>query len=137
MQKFDSVEEYISSLGLVDTVLNIECEEYRNNVISNIGTLKEYLWKKHLLTLSEVERCALGKGEHVSQRMDFEKAEPYLNAFILDYKLEMINSCCLGNYHGVIVISVNLKKGISVLEGQKNLPIYYKGFEVKLHLMVS
>lgn len=131
--KYDSVEEWMEAEGITSLVHATDPKK-KDELFAKLGELKQAFWEKHLKSLTEAERAMIQNRTHPSQgHSRSEQAKVYLDEFKQKYdSLPYIQSIMLGAYHmDRLVFTVNFSREVRWKEWQKDLPLYYKGFEIK------
>jgi hypothetical protein len=110
-------------------------EKLQSKYMDQLGELRQYLFKKHVETLSQIEREQLNAGSHPSQSHEkANEAVKYAELLKSDllqngFNVEVGHGC----YHmNRVILSVFPDEKISKTGLAKIIPQFFHGYEVKV-----
>ena len=130
--RYGSVDEWMEAEGIT-TLMHPDDPEKQDRVMTLFAELRNKLWKEHLATLPERERRQFAEGTHPSQsHSSSDQAQPYAQQLKEQLaSVPYVAEVALSAYHGDrLVICVHFSEDIPRKQFLKDLPTYFKGFEV-------
>jgi hypothetical protein len=132
--RYHSIEEWMEREH-IKSLVHPEDPGLQDRLFKQLGALRKHLWEQHLSHLTPEERHQLETGQHPSQsHARVDQAQPILEEFrsrvaCLSYVTEVV----MGMYHmDRIVFDVKLASDVGWRIWQKDIPQFYRGFEVKV-----
>ena len=136
--RYDSIEAWLQGEHID---LQTTDAQQRDHFFTQLGELRQHLWRRHIQTLPEPEQALITAGPHPSQSHRFEiEALPYAES-LQEHLLEVgvsIHSVKVGLYHGDrLVLSVRLASEANFEIERHQVPFLYRGFETKVGIAKS
>lgn len=130
--RYDSIDEWMGREHIT-SLDHPENPALQERLFHQLGELREHLWRRHLASLTSEERRQLETGQHPSQSHSrYEQAKPIFEEFrarveLLPYVAEVF----MPAYHvDRLVFRVKVTKDVDWLTWHKDIPQFYRGFEV-------
>lgn len=130
--RYHSIEEWMEQEHIT-TLTHPDDPALQERLFQQLGELRKHLWKQHIVHLTPEERQQLEAGQHPSQSHSrIEQAKPIFEEFRSRVAhLPYVAEVHLGAYHmDRVVFRVILSQDIGWQTWQKDIPPFYRGFEV-------
>ncbi|MCC6361226.1 MAG: hypothetical protein IT450_21005 [Phycisphaerales bacterium] len=99
-----------------------------------LGRLWQWLWMRHVATLSRADRDALLAGTHASQTEGKEVLDVLTELRELLKDVDYIEEVGSALYHfDMTILYVDLKRPIPAREYRNDIPGFFRGYHVKVH----
>ena len=130
--RYHSIEEWKEREHII-TLTHPDDPALQDRLFRQLGELRKLLWEQHIVQLTPQERQQLEAGQHPSQsHRCVEQAKPILEEFRSQVaSLPYVADVSIGMYHmDRIVFQVILAQNVTWRTWQKDIPTFYRGFEV-------
>jgi hypothetical protein len=132
--RYHSIEEWMDREHIT-TLTHPDDPALQDRLFQQLGELRKHLWEQHIVHLTPEERQQLEAGQHPSQshsRMD--QAEPIFDEFRSQVaSLPYVTQVHLGAYDmDRVIFQVIVSQEADWRTWQKDIPPFYRGFEVKI-----
>lgn len=129
MSKYSSIREWIKDKNIMCPITAIANQRKRDCTLKEFSELRDYLFRRHVASLSEQEQQQFASGTHPSQQQDPEAANQF--AVALSHYLKSVGCDC----EVIVVFRQGGRLGLGVRLNAENaaidtLPELYRGFEV-------